>query len=153
MRRKDRETDEAAALAVADKCEYAVLSTINEDGTPYCVPVSPVRDGRFIYFHCAKAGQKVDNLRRSPAVCLACVGDTFRPPDEFTTAYESAIIFGAATEVTEDGERIRALRLLCQRHTPAHMDAFDAEVERSLPRTGVWKISIERITGKAKKLK
>ena len=37
MRRKDREMDRDFALQVLDKCEYAVLATVNPDGTPYCL--------------------------------------------------------------------------------------------------------------------
>lgn len=42
MRRKDREMDEDFALEIADKCEYAVLSVIDNNGEPYCVPGSSV---------------------------------------------------------------------------------------------------------------
>ena len=57
VRRKDREQDENFALMVADKCEYAIMSLVLEDGSPYCIPLSIARDGDFIYFHCAYEGQ------------------------------------------------------------------------------------------------
>lgn len=151
MRRKDREMDEAFALGIADKCEYAVLSVLDSEGAPYCVPVSIVRDGRDIFFHCAKEGKKVDAMRKNPEVCIACVGDTRRMEDEFTTEFESAIIRGGAEEVLEDGQKIHALRLLCQRHTPTNMHNFDAEVRKSLSRTAVWRVAIRTISGKRKK--
>lgn len=151
MRRRDREMDEAFALGITDKCEYAVLSMLDSEGAPYCVPVSIVRDGRDIFFHCAKEGKKVDAMRQSPEVCIACVGDTCRAKDKFTTEFESAIIRGRAEEVLEDGQKIHALRLLCQRHTPANMHNFDGEVRKSLSRTAVWRVSIRTISGKRKK--
>ena len=61
------------------------------------------------------------------------------------------VLYGTAAEVTDDNEKIHALELLCRRHTPANMHMFDAAVERSLSRTGVWKIEISSITGKRKK--
>ena len=141
MRRKDREMDRNFALAVADKCEYATLGMTTPDGAPYCIPVTIVRIDDSIYFHTAKEGLKIDSLRKHPAVCLSCVGDTKRATDRFTTEFESAVINGTAVEVTDDDEKISALRGICQRHTPSNM----------LPRTGVWKINIESITGKRKK--
>lgn len=150
MRRKDREMTEAFALSVIDKCSYGVLATVNEDGTPYCVPLSIVRSGRFLYFHCAHRGQKTDNLKRNPQVCMTCVGDVCPYEDEFTTAYESAVLTGTAEELTEDMEKIEALQLLCQKYTPDNMHNFQSECDRSLSRTAVWKIRIESITGKAK---
>lgn len=151
MRRKDREMDEGFALSVADKCEYAVMAMTGDDHMPYCLPVTIVRDGNAIYFHSAKEGRKIDILKSNPSVCMTCVGDTYRTPDKFTTEFESAVIYGSASEVTDDQEKIHALRLLCMRHTPTNMHMFDASIERSLPRTGVWKIEIAQITGKRKK--
>jgi nitroimidazol reductase NimA-like FMN-containing flavoprotein (pyridoxamine 5'-phosphate oxidase superfamily) len=131
-----------------DTCRYAVLATVNDDGTPYGVPLSIVRDGEWIYFHCARNGRKIDNLKRRNRVCLVCVGKAEEPPDYFTVIYDSAIVFGAAEEVPEGEEKVRALRLLCERHTPANMAAFDREMAREYPATAVWKIRIEEISGK-----
>lgn len=151
MRRKDREMDKEFALEMADKCEYAVLSMAEPDLTPYCVPLSIVRDGGFIYFHCAKAGKKSDILKKNPKVCISCVGDTHRMENKFTTEYESAIIFGTAQEVSEDEEKIHALKILCERHTPMNMAEFDEAIKRSLSVTAIWRVSIDEITGKRKK--
>lgn len=151
MRRKDREISAVEALAIVDKCEYAVLSMIDGQGQPYCVPVSIVRDQNTVYFHCAPEGAKTDALRGDPHVCLACVGDTCRAVDQFTTEYESAIVRGIAGEVVNAGEKKRALRLLCERHTPANMGNFDEAVEKSLAVTAVWGVKICEITGKQKK--
>jgi nitroimidazol reductase NimA-like FMN-containing flavoprotein (pyridoxamine 5'-phosphate oxidase superfamily) len=148
MRRKDRERDRNFAEGVVDKCLYAVLATVSDDGSPYCVPLSIVRDGEWIYFHCAREGHKIDNLKNRNRVCLSCVGDVEEPPDHFTVVYESALVFGAAEEVPEGEEKVRALRLLCERHTPANMAAFDGAMARDYKATGVWKIRIEEISGK-----
>ena len=55
-------------------------------------------------------------------------------------------------EVLDREEKIRALRALCEKLTPSHMtgDNFDRAMERSLARTGVWKIRICSLTGKEK---
>ncbi|MDR2258526.1 MAG: pyridoxamine 5'-phosphate oxidase family protein [Treponema sp.] len=148
MRRTDRERDRSFAERVVDTCLYGVLATVNGDGSPYCVPLSIVREGEWIYFHCARKGRKIDNLKGRNQVCLSCVGNAEEPPDHFTVVYESAIVFGRAEEVTGDEEKVRALRLLCERHTPANMAAFDGEMAREYHATGVWKIHIEEISGK-----
>lgn len=151
MRRKDREMNAEFALEVADKCEWAVIAMIGRDLQPYCLPLSIVRDNNVIYFHSAKDGLKSECLRANNSVCITCVGDTFRPANEFTTEYESAIVRGKAYEVTLTEEKISALRMLCRRHTPNNMDKFDAELGGSLTRTAVWKVEIEKISGKRKK--
>lgn len=151
MRRVDRKMDKDFALMIVDKCEYATLSMIDTDGTPYCVPITIARDGETVYFHSAKEGQKITALNNDPNVCMSCVGDTLRATDKFTTEFESAILKGFASEVADDKEKIHALRLICQRHTPTNMHEFDMAIEKSLFRTGVWKIHISEITGKRKK--
>ncbi len=148
MRRKDREMPAEFALTVADSCVYAVLSMVDPTGAPYSVPLNIVRDGNTVFFHCAAEGFKTDCLRQNPAVCLVCVDNAHRPPDAFTTKYESAILRGTAAEVETDEEKIHALHLLCLRHTPTHMDAFTPEIEKYLAHTAVWRIEIEEITGK-----
>lgn len=151
MRRKDREMPEEFARMVADKCEWAVISMIDTEGRPYGIPVTIARDEDALYFHCAMEGKKIDALQAHPQVSVACVGDTCRLEDKFTTTYESALIEGMAEEVTEDEEKIHALRLLCQRHTPKNMQNFEDAIKKSLKRTGIWKIKITSISGKCKK--
>lgn len=151
MRRKDREMTEEFAYTISDKCEWAVVSMIDPQGLPYCVPLSIVRNERIIYFHCAKDGFKVECLRNDPHVCVSCVGDTRRLLDEFTTEFESATVRGVAVEVEDDAEKVHALRLLCQRHTPTNMAEFDDAIAKSLSRTAIWRIDISEISGKRKK--
>ena len=151
MRRKDRQMPEEFAWEVVDKCEYAFLAMTAEDGTPYGLPVTIVRKDKQVYFHSAMEGRKVRCLRANPRVCLTCVGDTEIQQDRFTTLYESAVAFGTVCEVTEDAEKVEALRLLCQRHTPENMAGFDGAIQASLKRTAIWKITVEEISGKAKR--
>ena len=149
MRRKDREKNAEFALSVIDKCEYASLATINEDGSPYCINISVVRIDDGVYFHCALSGKKTDNMKRDNRVCLSFVGDTYLPPDEFTAKYESAVVAGTADEVVDMTEKLTALRLLCEKYTPSNMADFDDHIERYIKHTAVWKIHIDEITGKS----
>jgi nitroimidazol reductase NimA-like FMN-containing flavoprotein (pyridoxamine 5'-phosphate oxidase superfamily) len=152
MRRKDREMPRNFAEAVIDTCMFGVLATVNPDGTPYGIPLSIAREGEWIYFHCAKEGRKIDNLKARNQVCLTCVGNTRIPEGLFTLEYESAVVFGTAQEVLEDAEKIHGLRLICLRYTPDNMKAFDEVLCRQLKATGVWKVHIDQITGKRNKL-
>ena len=145
------------ALEVLDRAPYVTVSMTDPDsGLPYSVPLSLARaDERTFYFHCAMEGRKLDILARNPAVCLTAVAKckpTVGPKDgSFTLEYQSAIAFGTAAPVTDDSEKIEALRLICQRFLPHHMDAFDAAIARSLARTAVVRITLTAPpTGKRK---
>lgn len=149
MRRKDRQMTEEFAWEVVDRCEYAVVAMTAEDGYPYCLPVNVVREGRNIYFHSAMAGRKAESLRLHPRVCLTCVGENQVLPERYTTLYASAVAFGTARELMDAREKTEALRLLCRRYAPNHMDGFDAAIAASLGRTAIWCIAVEEITGKS----
>lgn len=151
MRRKDRQMPKEWAMEIIDKCEWATLATIDTVGMPYCIPLSIARIDNAIYFHCAKEGKKIDCFKRSADVCLSCVGDTQKLDDQFTTKYESAMVFGKISQVLDDKEKIEALRAICQRHTPLNMPNFDAAIAKSLAITDIWKITIKDIDGKRRK--
>ena len=156
MRKKSREMGADWALEVMDKAPYITVGMTDSDGMPYSVPLSLARtDEKTFYFHCATEGKKLDILRENPRVCLTAVGKckpTVGPKDgSFTLEFKSAIAFGKAEIVADDNEKREALRAICQRFLPTHMDAFDAAVARSMSRTAVVRITLtEPPVGKRK---
>ena len=151
MRRKDREISREEAMEVLDRSSWGVLSAVDNDNEPYCIPLSIAREGEWLYFHCALEGRKLEILRSRPKVCIAFVGGAEFPEDHFTVAYESAIVFGAALELSSNEEKIHGLKIISKRFTPGNMHAFDNEASQMLARTAVWKIHIDEITGKRRK--
>ncbi len=149
MRRKDREQSREFALEVVDTCNFAVLATTNADGTPYCVPVTIVRDGEAIYFHGALAGQKIENLTDRPEISLACVSRAITRQQTYSVDYASAIVTGVASLVTEQEEKKHALRILCKRHTPDALDGVEQYIAKGGGHTAVVRIAILSLTGKA----
>ena len=56
-----------------------------------------------------------------------------------------------AERITDRDEKIEALKAICLRFLPKHMDAFDDAIARSLERTAVVKITLTKPpTGKRK---
>lgn len=144
------------ALEVMRKAPYITVSFTRTDGTAYGVPLSLAsKDDNVWYFHCAPEGDKLDAIAVNPEVCLSAVTKcqpTVGPKDgTFTLQYRSAIAFGKAEIVTDDCEKVLALRLISQRFLPKHMAAFEEAVERSLHRTAVVRIVLlDPPTGKRK---
>ena len=119
----------------------------DEEEQPYGLPLSLVRtDEKTFYFHCALEGKKLDILKHNPRVCLSAVTKckpTVGPKDgSFTLEFKSAIAFGTAEIIEDDTEKIAALRAICERFLPQHMDAFDVSIARSLGRTAVVRITL-----------
>ena len=149
MRRKDRERDSAFALEVLRDCEYATLATINADGSPYCIPISPVLVDSAMYFHCATEGLKLDNINRNNTISMSCVRSAKTISEKYTVEYESAVVTGRCIILTDEDEKIMALRKLSEKYAISHMNLFDSEMEKYFHRTCVCRIDIEQITGKA----
>ena len=156
MRKESRQMSTEWALEVLDKAPYITVSMADEEGMPYGLPLSLVRtDEKTFYFHCALEGKKLDILSKNPRVCLSAVTKckpTVGPKDgSFTLEFKSAIAFGKAEIVEDDTEKIAALRAICERFLPKHMDAFEASIARSLGRTAVVRITLtEPPVGKRK---
>ena len=156
MRKASRAMDAAFALEVLDKAPYITVSFTRPDGTPYGVPLSLARtDDKTFYFHCALEGDKLDCIAANPTVALSAVTrctPTVGPKDgSFTLQYKSAMAVGKAEIVVDRDEKIEALRAICHRFLPMHMDAFNDAIARSLERTAVVKITLtEPPTGKRK---
>ncbi len=173
MRRKDREMDKDFGLGIIDEAKYGVLSMVDDDNNPYGVPLSIVRDGNTLYFHSAKEGRKASILRKSPYVSVVFVGDVKVPEnfteDElegfaqeeskaavfissvFTTEYESAIIKGKVILISDERERVKVMKLICNKYTPSKMNYFDIAIRAGLSKVDAYKIEIENITTKRKK--
>lgn len=156
MRKAARQRDAGWALEVFDRAPFVTLSMIRPGGLPYGLPISLVRkDDVTFYFHCASEGEKIDCLRSCPVVSMSAVSKCTPKFEEeknnFTEYYHSAIALGRTEEVTDDAEKIEALRLLCERFLPKYMDRFDEAVARSLGRTTIIKITLtEPPVGKCK---
>lgn len=148
--------DSCWALEVMRKAPYITVSFTRADGTAYGLPLSLATiDGNIWYFHCALEGDKLDAIAAHPEVCLSAVSKcrpTVGPKDgSFTLQYQSAVAFGNAELVTDEAEKILALRTISERFLPQHMDAFDAAIQRSLHRTAVVRITlVSPPTGKRK---
>ena len=78
------------------------------------MPMSPARDGRTVYLHCARVGEKLSLLKHNPKVALTAVSYYKAVSAEYTMSYASAVLRGQASIVEDDAERIRALRCISE---------------------------------------
>jgi hypothetical protein len=149
MRRKDKALLKDDAVRLLQEGEYGVLSTVDGKGQPYGVPLNYVLRNDCLYFHCALEGHKLDNLLANSRVSFCVVGRTNVLPAEFSTEFESVIVFGEAS-VVQGNERYQALVGLLEKYSPEFLDEGRAYIEKFDNRTKVVRIEIDSITGKAK---
>lgn len=95
VRRQNRLLEELEAYELLKTSEYGVLSMSAVEGGGYGIPINYAWDGKeHIYFHCALEGQKLECLRANDKVSFCVVGKTQVLSSQFSTAYESVLVFG-----------------------------------------------------------
>ena len=146
MRRSDRATTAEKAWEILEKAEYMTLSMMGAEGVPYGVTLSFARVGESLYFHCASEGYKLDSLRKNPAVCVNAVYQQRTKAEEFTVAFESAVAFGKAAEVTQQEEKVQGLLAICKKYAPENTGA--AAYIAQYPQVAVWRIDVSELSGK-----
>lgn len=150
IRRSDREITIQEAKDILDNAEYGIMSTVSKDGQPYGLPLSYVYKNDCIYFHSAISGHKLENIEHNSKVSFCVVGTTKVLPDKFGTEYESALVFGVASEV--DGtEKHDALLWLLEKYCADFIEEGKQNIAQKDTVTRVFKIEIDQISGKARR--
>lgn len=149
LRRKDRKMDEKRTKSILSSGEYGVLSMVSINGYGYGVPINYVLYKDAIYFHCACEGSKIDDMKANNRVSFCVIGSAEPVPKEFTTKYESVIVFGKASEV-EGLEKEEAFIALVDRFCHDFLAEGIESIRKNISATKIIRIDIEHITGKAR---
>lgn len=152
MRRSDREIkDFDEIVKVLEKCD-AVRLAFNDGDIPYIVPLSfgmeRKGDELTLYFHSAQEGKKIDLIRKEGRAAFEADCSHRLVFDEekgnCTTEYESVIGYGDVTFVTNEEDKLKALKIL-MKHYREEDFPFSLSV---VPATAVYKLDVRSITGK-----
>jgi uncharacterized protein len=150
MRKSARVIFNDDIIDILNKGEYGVLATTGENGYAYATPLSYVYSEGCIYFHCAVEGNKLDNIKYNNHVSFCVVGNTKVLPKEFSTEYESVIVFGRAA-IAENEEKKNALMAIADKYSPEFKHEGMQYIGRAIDKTCVVKIEIDKVTGKARR--
>lgn len=148
MRRADKALPADVITRLLLEGEYGILSTVDAEGQAYGVPLNYVYLNDCIYFHCAPQGHKIANILANSKVSFCVVGRTRVLPAEFSTEFESVIVFGEASVVQGD-DRYQALLGLVQKYSPEFVTEGHKYIEQFDSRTKVVRIDVNSMTGKA----
>jgi len=154
MRRADREVTELSKLIeIMEKCDVCRLA-LNDRDYPYILPLNfglDVKDGTVtLYFHSALEGTKFDLLAKDNRASfeMDCGHELVaeRERGHCTMLYESVVGQGRI-EVLPDGEKAEGLRILMRHYYPDEEFPYS---KAAIPRTKVYKLVVENMTGKIK---
>lgn len=149
MRRMKRAISDEDARSLLAKGRRATLAVNGDDGYPFAFPIDYRfdADANKIYFHGAKAGQKVDALRRSDKVCLTVMGNERFEDGEWAPYVQSVVVFGRCRLVDDTAKTEEELRRLALKYYPS-AEEVERELEKYLSAVQLCEIEVEHLTGK-----
>lgn len=148
MRRKEREIVDSAEIdAILGQGKVMHLA-LADGNVPFVVPVFYAYDGKAIYFHSARAGAKIDILRRNNLVCFEISLDhgivESDKACDFEARHRTVIGLGRASFLEGGDAKTDVLDRIVAKFTDKKFDYTSAEVQRVL----VVKVDIESVKGK-----
>ena len=152
MRQSKKEIhDQGIIVNLLETCQVGRLGTVTAAGYPMVKPLNYTYEAGKIYFHTAKAGEKIDDIRRDNRVCFevdlpVALVKSDASPCKAEYLYRSVIMLGRAYIVEDATERMRALKSLMKKYQPE--GGYGEFIEEKLMVTGIVRIDVEAITGK-----
>lgn len=149
MRRGRQQLSNEECKQILCRGTNGILAVQDDHGYPYAVPMSYVYANGAVYFHCAKAGHKMDAIAHCNKASFCVVDKDEIVPEKFTTLYRSVIVFGCAVVVEDKEEKRRSIRALMGKYSPNEgAQKTEAEIDAYWERLCMVKLTIEHMTGK-----
>ncbi len=148
MRRDEREITDKAEIDEILRAAKVMYLALADGDMPFVVPVFYAWDGAALYFHSAKAGTKIDIIKKNPKVCFAISTEQGVVESDiicnFEAKHRTVIGFGQALFIEAEPEKIAALDLIVARFSDKAWQ-YPAE---NLRATRVLRIDVTDIKGK-----
>ena len=149
MVRFKQQIGEEECLRILKEEKRGVLSVLGDGGYPYGMPINHYyceEDGH-IYFHSAGFGHKIDAMRACDKASFCVYDEGYREEGDWALHIKSVIVFGRV-EFIEDRETIYRLSAELSRKFTQDEAYIQGELDRSGPRTLMFALVPEHMTGK-----
>ena len=149
LRRKKRAITDEEARELLAACKRGVFAVNGDDGYPYAIPVNYFFDTEHdkIYFHGAKAGHKVDALKRDDKVCFTVYGNEHFEPGDWAPYVQSTVVFGRCHLIDDAAATEARVRELGMKYYPGK-EEVEKEIALDIKAVQLYEITIEHLTGK-----
>lgn len=149
MRRKRQAISLEESVAVLMRGTSGVLAVLGDNGYPYAVPISYAYYGTHIYFHCAKAGHKLDAIKQNHKVSFCVIDKDEVIPDEYTSYFRSVIVFGTIRIIENEREKRSAIEKLALKYVLENdANHRKACIDKEWGALCMLEMTIEHLTGK-----
>lgn len=149
MRRKKQALTAQETAAVLTGGTSGVLALSGDGGYPYAVPLSYVYQDGHLYFHCARAGHKLDAIRQDPKASFCVIDRDEIVPEEYTSHFRSAIAFGTIRIMEDEQEKRQAIEALALKYAPGDTaEGRRAAIDKDWAPLCMLDMTVEHLSGK-----
>ena len=149
IRKKKNEISIDVAKELLHSSRRGVLAVNGDEGYPYAIPINYLYDeeNNRIIFHGAKAGHKVDSLKKNDKICFTIYGNETIKEEKWAPYLQSVVIFGKCHLVENKDDTISMLKKFALRYYP-NEEMVNKEIEFSGRGVQMFEIEIEHLSGK-----
>ena len=145
--------DTEVVHAILDAALVCHLGFVHE-GQPFVLPTVYARVGDVLYVHGSAASRMLRTLREAVPVCVTVTlldGLVLaRSAFHHSVNYRSVVVLGAAAEVTDEGERLEALRAIVEHVAPGRWSQVRSPSAKELRATMVLRVPIVEASAKVR---
>lgn len=149
LSRKNKQLPHEVCIDLLKTETRGVLSVLGDEGYPYGTPMNHYyceEDG-CIYFHCGRAGHRLEALRKQDKVSFCVYDHGYRNEGEWALNVRSVVVFGHVEIIDDLQEVIRIVTPLCHKFTQDETYIHD-EIARSAKGTLLLKLIPDHMCGK-----
>lgn len=155
VRYKGRGHYERALIdSILDEAIMCHVAVVQDDGTPMVLPTLFARDGDVVYVHGSPASRMLRTGKKGIDLCLTVmILDAFvmaKSAFHHSVNYRSVVVFGTAEEVTDDGEKARALEKLIEHIHPGRSKESRPPSDDELHKTIVLRVPLDEASAKVR---
>lgn len=149
LTRKNKQLSVEACVQLLKEETRGVLSVLGEGDYPYGMPMNhwyDEEDGK-LYFHCGKAGHRLDALKKHNKVSFCVYDQGCRDAGEWALNVKSVIVFGTM-EIIDDMDQIVDITAKLSRKFTQDEAYIQQEIKMHGPATLLLQLTPEHICGK-----
>lgn len=147
MRRFKQELSAEKCAEILQTEPRGVLAVLGDGGYPYTVPLDFVYADNKLFFHSAVEGHKVDAVLGNPKASFCVLSQRELSDDGWSYYFDSVVVFGRVSVVSDEVERLDKLRKLGLKYYPS-ADEVEEEIRRDMKRALLLRFDIEHMSGK-----
>ena len=149
VRKKKNEISQDEAKNLLRSSRRGVLAVNGDEGYPYAIPINYLYDeeNNKIIFHGAKAGHKVDSVKKNDKICFTVFGNETFTEENWAPYLQSVVVFGRCHLVENRDDIISLVKKFALKYYP-NEDMVNEEIVNSGKGVQMFEIKIEHLSGK-----